>query len=61
MARITQFHARTKHIDIQWHYVRKSDGMLLENLGIPHPFRIHTNSLKVLELEFKVLDKYLEI
>jgi hypothetical protein len=31
--------------------------LLLENLGIPLPFKIQTNSLKVLELEFRVLDE----
>jgi hypothetical protein len=30
---------------------------MLENPGIPLPFRIQTNSLEVLELEFKVLDE----
>jgi hypothetical protein len=30
---------------------------VLENPGIPLPFRAQTNSLKVLELEFKVLDE----
>jgi hypothetical protein len=30
---------------------------LLENPGIPLPFRIQTNSLKALDLEFKVLDE----
>ncbi|KAM5528524.1 hypothetical protein FOXYSP1_19005 [Fusarium oxysporum f. sp. phaseoli] len=30
--------------------------LLLENPGIPLPFRIQTNSLKVLDLKFKVLD-----
>jgi len=29
----------------------------LENPDIPLPFRIQTDSLKVLELEFKVLDE----
>jgi hypothetical protein len=30
---------------------------VLENSGIPVPFRIQTNSLKVLDLEFQVLDE----
>jgi hypothetical protein len=30
---------------------------VLENPGILLPFRVQTNSLKVLELEFKVLDE----
>ncbi|KAM5528654.1 hypothetical protein FOXYSP1_19135 [Fusarium oxysporum f. sp. phaseoli] len=30
---------------------------MLENPGIPLPFRIQTNSLKVLDLKFKVLDE----
>jgi hypothetical protein len=30
---------------------------LLENPGIPLPFRIQTVSLKVLDLKFKVLDE----
>jgi hypothetical protein len=31
--------------------------ILLENPGIPLPFRIQTASLKVLDLKFKVLDE----
>jgi hypothetical protein len=34
-----------------------SFNLLLENPGIPLPFRIQTNSLKVLDLKFKVLDE----
>jgi hypothetical protein len=34
----------------------KVDGGVLENPGIPLPFRIQTVSLKVLDLKFKVLD-----
>jgi hypothetical protein len=34
--------------------------LLLENQGIPLPFRIQTNSLKVLKLEFKVLDEIIQ-
>jgi hypothetical protein len=30
---------------------------MLENPGIPLPFRIQTVGLKVLDLEFKVLDE----
>jgi hypothetical protein len=30
---------------------------LLKNPGIPLPFRVQTVSLKVLDLEFKVLDE----
>ncbi|KAM5529382.1 hypothetical protein FOXYSP1_17226 [Fusarium oxysporum f. sp. phaseoli] len=30
---------------------------MLENPGIPLPFRIQTNSLKVLDLKFKVLEQ----
>jgi hypothetical protein len=30
---------------------------MMENPGIPLPFKIHTNSLEVLELQFKVLDE----
>jgi hypothetical protein len=34
-----------------------NDYYVLENPGIPLPFRIQTNSLKVLDLKFKVLDE----
>ncbi|KAM5527651.1 hypothetical protein FOXYSP1_20013 [Fusarium oxysporum f. sp. phaseoli] len=33
---------------------------MLENPGIPLPFRIQTNSLKVLDLKFKVLDEIIK-
>jgi hypothetical protein len=32
----------------------------LENPGTPLPFRVQTHSLKVLDLEFKVLDEMIE-
>jgi hypothetical protein len=35
----------------------KVDGGVLESPGIPLAFRIQTNSLKVLDLKFKVLDE----